>query len=33
MLCSGCITAIEQHLPILMGFLINSLSDPKVSEI
>lgn len=26
----GCITAIEQHLPILMGLLINSLADPKV---
>ncbi|KAM0748729.1 Transportin-PC [Meredithblackwellia eburnea MCA 4105] len=28
-IAEGCITAIEQHLPILMGFLINSLQDPK----
>lgn len=29
MLAPGCITGIEQHLPVLMGFLINSLNDPK----
>ncbi|KAL8292224.1 hypothetical protein RQP46_001690 [Phenoliferia psychrophenolica] len=28
-IAEGCITAIEQHLPILMGLLINSLADPK----
>ncbi|KAK4705916.1 transportin-1, partial [Phenoliferia sp. Uapishka_3] len=28
-IAEGCITPIEQHLPILMGLLINSLSDPK----
>ncbi|KAI5479391.1 importin beta-2 subunit [Pseudohyphozyma bogoriensis] len=28
-IAEGCITPIEQHLPVLMGILINSLSDPK----
>ncbi|GAA5956019.1 hypothetical protein JCM8115_004388 [Rhodotorula mucilaginosa] len=28
-IAEGCITGIEQHLPVLMGFLINSLNDPK----
>lgn len=28
-IAEGCIGGIEQHLPILMNFLINSLSDPK----
>ncbi|SGY32564.1 BQ5605_C002g01382 [Microbotryum silenes-dioicae] len=28
-IAEGCITGIEQHLPVLMPLLINSLNDPK----
>jgi len=29
---SGCIDAIEPHLPTLVPYLINTLNDPKVSQ-